>query len=175
MFGFKLKSPKIDFPAQLVTKDIMIAAGVTVVNNYKLRLNEGKGVKDGTVIKLKPLSEITKRNRGEDAIPLVDKGLMKDSFRVDTSQSTDKKATMNFPPNEAFKAGVHQKGVTIKPKNAKMLRVPFGGEFLFLKKVTIPSRPHVGFSEKDVADALKMINTKVLTGVNEGIRIEKPT
>jgi len=174
MFGFKLKSPKIDFPVQLVTKDIMIAAGLTIVNNYRLRLNEGKGVKDGTVIKLKPLSEITKKNKGSD-IPLVDTGRMMSSFRVDTSQVTDKKAVMNFPPNEAFKAAVHQKGITIYPKNAKVLRVPYGGEFLFLKKVTIPSRPHVGFSEKDVADALKMINTKVLTGINEGIRIEKLT
>lgn len=175
MLELKIKTPTIKIPTKLLTKQIMTKAGITVANNYKQRIIHGKGVSPaGNVIKLQKLSDITKTNKGSN-IPLVDTGRMKDAFRVDPVSTTTRKAVMNFPTSEAWKAGIHQKGITIKPrKKGGRLAVPFGDKTLFLKKVTIPARPHVGFSRKDIKDAMKMIKHYTIDRIKNGIKIEKP-
>lgn len=178
MFEIRLKTPKIKFPPSLVTQEIMIAAGLQVVNNYRERLNRGEGAENMAIIKLKPLSVITQWKKGSD-IPLIDTTRMVSAFRVDTSQTTDTKAVMNFPPSEAWKAAIHQKGITIKPKKeGGVLAIPMGkevfggGQYIFLREVTIPPRPHVGFSQKDIDDAAKMIDVKVYAKLEKEIDIE---
>jgi len=46
----------------------------------------------------------------------------------------------------AIYAEIHQKGATIKPKNAKALKTPFG----YRASVTIPARPFLGFSDVEI-------------------------
>ena len=166
MFALKIKAPKIKVPRRIVTKKMMLAAGTVVVNNYRERIHRGKGVENRQIISLKPLSEVTIATKGS-SIPLMDKGTMAAAFRIDRSlTTTDNKAVFNFPKSEAMKAGVHQKGATIRPKK-KALKVPYGGGFLFLKKVEIPARPHVGFSDKDLKDAHKIIELQSLKVLKE--------
>lgn len=67
----------------------------------------------------------------------------------------------NAPPYDR----AQQYGATIKPKKGKFLRVPIpaarGGRnapgFMFLKKVTIPARPYIGFGPRDEAATLREI------------------
>ena len=67
----------------------------------------------------------------------------------------------NAPPYDR----VQQYGATIRPKKGKFLRVPIpaqrggrnGPSFMFLRKVTIPARPYIGFGSKDEAATLREI------------------
>jgi phage gpG-like protein len=173
MIKIKVKTPTVKIP-KLLTRQIMLGAGTLIVNNYKQRLNRGMGVSEsGNIVKLQKLSEITKKNKGSN-IPLIDTARMASAFRVDPALTTEKRAVFNFPQSESWKAGIHQKGVTIKPKKkGGRLCVPFGDKFLFLKSVTIPARRHVGFSKKDISDALKYINYKTSKQLEEGTKIGK--
>jgi hypothetical protein len=173
MFSLTVTVPNIKVNPQLLTKEIMRGCGVIVVNNYRQRINKGEGVKGGNIIALKPLSEITKRRKGSD-IPLIDTAAMANSFRVDDGQSTENKVIMNFPPEQAWKAGIHQKGIKIKPKKeGGILAIPMGGEeYIFCKSVTIPVRPHVGFSDKDIEDATGYLRLATLKEAEKGIVTE---
>ena len=44
---------------------------------------------------------------------------------------------------------------------------------LFLKKVVIPARRHVGFSKKDIHDAVKFIEHQTAKRQKEGIEVGK--
>jgi phage gpG-like protein len=46
-------------------------------------------------------------------------------------------------------AHVHQDGAVITPRAAKRLVFMLGGQKVFARRVTIPARPFVGFSEED--------------------------
>ena len=153
MFSISVKTPSIKMPT-LLTRQIMLGAGVFVVNNYKERLNRGMGIDEsGNLVKLKPLSPATIKAKGSN-IPLIDTKNMVGAFRVDTGLATEKKVIFNFPPSESWKAGIHQKGVKTG-------------------KVNIPARPHVGISGKDLKDATKWIELKTGKKLKEGIKIGK--
>jgi len=155
MFSISVKTPSIKI-ASLLTREIMLGAGVLVANNYKERLNKGMGVDEGgNIVKLKELSAATIENKGS-SIPLIDTTDMVGSFRADPATVTENKVVLNFPASESWKAAIHQKGIT-----------------LLLKSVTIPARPHVGFSDKDLKDATKSIETNTGQKLKEGIKIGK--
>lgn len=46
-------------------------------------------------------------------------------------------------------ARIHQLGGTIRPKSAKALTFKMGGKLYKMKKVTIPARPYLGFTDAD--------------------------
>lgn len=54
-------------------------------------------------------------------------------------------------------AHVHQDGMTIVPKNAKVLMFTSGGNSYAAKKVTIPARPFVGLSSDNIADIINEV------------------
>lgn len=58
---------------------------------------------------------------------------------------------------------VHQFGATIVPKQAKALvfRMGSGGGLVHAKKVTIPARPYLGFSEADRITVLDAIDVAI--------------
>lgn len=174
MFSLNITVPNIKVNPKLLTKEIMRSCGVIAVNNYRLRMVKGLGVKNRQIMELKPLSEITKWVTGRD-IPLSNKGHMRESFRVDESKLTESKVTLNFPPEQAWKAGIHQKGYPdIKPKKeGGVLAIPihgiYGGDYLFYKKVSIPARPHVGFSDKDIEDVTGYLRLATLKEAEKGI------
>lgn len=60
-------------------------------------------------------------------------------------------------------AAVHQFGATIVPKNAKALvfRMGSGGGLVHAKKVTIPARPYLGFSEADRLTVLDAVDVAI--------------
>ncbi|MBN8533843.1 MAG: phage virion morphogenesis protein [Rhizobiales bacterium] len=64
-------------------------------------------------------------------------------------------------------AGVHQRGATITPKQAKRLVFRVGNRTIFARKVTIPPRPYLGISSEngdDILDAVLMFLRRVLGG-----------
>ncbi|MBH9981806.1 phage virion morphogenesis protein [Bartonella sp. B10834G6] len=102
--------------------------------------------------KWQPLSELTKKLRGSSSPILNRTGRLKGSivYQVDGN-------ILKLGPN-TIDAAVHQFGATIVPKDKKALRIPTGGEGgLFIKKAVIPSRPYIGFGEKDEQAALDSI------------------
>ena len=175
MFSMALNVPKLTVDPKLIDKQIMTGAGLMVVNNYRERMLRGEGVKNNQIVQLKPLSEITIAATGRD-IPLSNKGHMRESFRVDPGKTTENKVTMNFPKEQAWKAAIHQKGYKdIKPKG-DILAIPLtymGVEgYIYCKKVTIPPRPHVGWTQKDIDDAYRVIEMAAVKKLEGAIKTE---
>ena len=54
---------------------------------------------------------------------------------------------------------IHQLGGVIRPKKAKALRFQIGGEWVMVKKVTMPKRPYLGINKQDKKE-FKMIVRK---------------
>jgi len=133
-------------------RTLMRQVGEAVEEEYKYRLDRGKGVDNaGNEIPLEPLSSLTVDRKGS-SLPLVDTAGMQSSFRVDGSRLTSSRVVLAFTPEQALKAAVHQFGAVIVPKQAKALRIPTGKgteDAIFRKRAEIPARPHVGISRRD--------------------------
>ena len=63
-------------------------------------------------------------------------------------------------------AGIHDRGGTITPKNAKMLAWTVGGKSYFAKSVTIPQRKFSGISDKNKKDLRKLIKEYYTSKLN---------
>ena len=77
---------------------------------------------------------------------LSDKGHLKNSIDYQASATKVEVGT-----NIKY-AHVHQEGMEIKAKNAKSLRFRGVGGWVKKKKVTIPKRPFLGISDKDMEE-----------------------
>ena len=148
-----------------LTRAVMAEVGDEAAEGYKARLDKGMGVdSSGRETRLAPLSALTIGRKGS-SIPLVDTGGMKDSFQVDKSALTERRAVVAFSPEQAMKAGVLQAGAKIAIKHAKALRIPVGpgrgagrsSGAIYRKSVTIPPRPHVGLSDRDKEGIVKVL------------------
>jgi phage gpG-like protein len=87
--------------------------------------------------------------------PLVASGGLSQSIRY---QVTDGGASVEVGTNIPY-AATHQFGATIRPKSKKALAIPQpDGSVRLVKKVTIPARPFLGFSEGDKATVLGILS-----------------
>lgn len=91
---------------------------------------------------------------------LVEHGLLKNSFTHEVEGNSIVWGTANI------RAGIHQKGGTIVPKNGKALAFKgLDGRPVFVKKVVMPARPFLGFDEvdsEDVHDVLVDVLSRVV-------------
>ena len=85
--------------------------------------------------------------------PLNDTGMLKGSLGA----ATIKGNSISIFSNLVY-AGIHDRGGTITPKNAKVLHFKVGGTDYFAKSVTIPKRQFSGISDKNKEDLKKIIN-----------------
>lgn len=97
----------------------------------------------------KPLSELTKKLRGAGGSILLRSGRLRSSISYRAAASK-----LELGPN-TVDAALHQFGGEIVPKNRKALRIPgiSGGRAnrdIFVRKVTIPARPYIGFGRQDI-------------------------
>lgn len=137
----------------MVSKEANLRLGDSVfVAAYRDRMRRGLGInKSGQVARHKPLKKSTIRNRRGRALPLLRTGKMVRSFRVNRNRTTDQKIVLDFPSRERIKASVHQFGQRSKG---------------------IPARPHVGVSQKDLQEAVRVIESEWADQLDDFIQIE---
>ena len=77
---------------------------------------------------------------------LSDKGRLKGSINYQANATGVEIGT------NVIYAGVHQEGMEIKPKKAKLLRFQIGGVWARKKKVVIPKRSFLGIDDDDMEE-----------------------
>ena len=138
----KIKLPETD-------KRLMTALGYIAVKNYKQRMNAGLGIDDqGNLRRHPPNSPATIEKKGSD-IPLIDTGLMRDSFRVDLARTNKSRAVLANVKSERGGFGKWFSRASIN--NAELAVTHQYG-------IGVPKRPHIGISKKDQVKILKYLN-----------------
>lgn len=135
---------------------LMETLGALVEGQTKRRIAAEKTSPDGA--KWAPLAPLTVRaRRGGSSSQLTDSG------RLLGSISHTSGATQSIVGTNVFYAGFHQYGVQgIKPKKGKSLRVPLaGGGAAFIGGSSIPARPFMGVSERNMDEIRKAVNAWV--------------
>jgi phage virion morphogenesis protein len=90
----------------------------------------------------------SRRAEEEGGQTLTDKATLKNSIGYEATPDTVAWGTNDI------RAAAHQNGAEITPKKGRFLKFPgAGGKDVFVKKVTLPARPFVGFTEEDQAEA----------------------
>lgn len=122
---------------QLHSPEKMLARAARVTEQFvRQRFRDGKGP-DGTPWQK---SGRVKKHGGQT---LIDTGALLNSIQ---SESDSKEARIG---SNLIYAKVHQKGWTIKAKNAKALRFTLpDGKMVQVKSVTIPARPFLGLNRR---------------------------
>ncbi|MCX7360933.1 MAG: phage virion morphogenesis protein [Alphaproteobacteria bacterium] len=130
--------------------------GRTLVSNTQLRFEVGAG--PGGV----PWVQ-SRRPKVQGGKTLVEHGLLRDSI----THEVDGHAVV-WGTND-IRAGIHQKGGTIVPKNGKALAFKGAdGRPVFVQRVVMPARPFIGYDEidnEDVGDVLVDVLSR-LVGAN---------
>jgi len=103
------------------------------------------------------------RARQKNAKTLIESRRLFDSITHKPSPSSVEIGTNDI------KAGVHQFGAIIEPKTANMLTFRASdGSFVSVKRVEIPARPFIGFSEDDRQQAIGTIEDYALNALGAG-------
>lgn len=113
--------------------------GEVLVSSTKKRFEDEKGP-DGTAWKK------SRRVESGGGQTLSEKGRLKGSINYQANATGVEIGT------NVIYAGVHQKGMEIKPKKAKFLRFQIGGVWARKKKVVIPKRPFLGIDDDDMEE-----------------------
>lgn len=79
-------------------------------------------------------------------------GLLRDSITHEVSAARLEVGTAKK------EAAIHQFGGEIKPKSADALAFRIGGHLILAKKVTMPARPFLGFTDADETEAVNIIH-----------------
>jgi phage virion morphogenesis protein len=129
-------------------------AGNTVLAHYqKMMRDMGKGYrkKDGSLNKRGV--ERGARNQAASGRPLIASGELSRGIRYQVTNGG-----VDIGTNRIY-AATHQFGAIIRPKTKKALAIPMAdGSLRLTKKVTIPARPFLGFSEKDKVTVLDILH-----------------
>lgn len=137
------------------TGKLMSTVGDALVSSTRQRFKDEEGP-DG-----EPW-EKSGRAEAEGGQTLTDTGKLKGSITFEAT-STDVAVGTND-----IRAAIHQFGGEIKPKKGKFLVFPGkDGKRVFAKKVVMPERPFIGFTEDDEEEVKEMveIHMKKMFGV----------
>lgn len=119
--------------------------GETLVNNAKWRFQESKGP-DG-----KDWEPSARAAHGGKT--LIGEGDLRRSITHAVTQDG-----VLVGSNKVY-ARIHQMGGTIRPKKGKYLKFKGQhGQDVFVKEVTIPARPYLGFNKEDREDVADVLN-----------------
>lgn len=146
---------------------LMRAIGVGLVRNTQDRFAEGRDPEGKTWQSLNPAYAAIKRGPGILRDSGMRGGLM-GSITFATSGGP-RAAELTIGTNKVYGA-IHQFGGTIRPKKPGgllILRTPGGAVWGAARKVTIPARPYLGFSDADrdsVLDVLGVFVGRALRG-----------
>ncbi len=128
---------------------VMRAIGVGLVRNTQDRFQDGRDPEGRAWAPLNPAYAALKRGPGILRESGMRGGLM-GSITFETTGGAHS-AELRIGTNKIYGA-IHQLGGVIRPKNAKgLLFFRSGGKIWgAAKSVTIPARPYLGFSDKDL-------------------------
>lgn len=141
---FKHLKPIFDFqPGEMM-------AGIAALgeSQTRRRISEEKTAPDGSAWK--------PNNEGTSILLQTGQHLLQSIASEASADTAEWGATWEY-------AHVHQDGMTIVPKNKKVLQFMIGGKLVSAKRVTIPARPFVGLSSENEAEIEELI-TDVLGG-----------
>lgn len=154
--GESYKKLKNELLAVLLRKkDLLFGSGTDPGGSPWKPLSQLRGLQQDSKSK-KSKSEIKKLGKSYTPHKILnDTGALRNSLSIGSAPNSIQETTgdeVTLGTNLPY-AAIQNFGGTIIPKNGKVLAFPgMGGATMFAKKVTIPARPFIGFSQSDDDD-----------------------